>query len=76
MPRRKKEENMSYQERLDWIDQQIADHKEQISALRKQRKQLESSREQEIVQELLKYITESGSTPQEFLERLKEQKNQ
>lgn len=73
MPRRKKEENMTYDERLAQIDEQIARHKELISALKKERKELEDAQQKAAMQEIMQFIEESGQTPLEFLNGLKEE---
>lgn len=71
MARRKKEENMTYEERLAWIDEQIAAHKEAVSDLKKKRKALEAEQQEAAMEEIMTFIQQSGKTPTEFLQQLK-----
>lgn len=73
MARRKKEENMTYEERLSWIDEQIAAHKEAVSDLKKKRKELEAEQQEAAMEEIMTFIQQSGKTPTEFLQKLKEE---
>ncbi|WOC33221.1 MULTISPECIES: hypothetical protein [Caproicibacterium] len=72
MPRRKKVENMSYEERIEQVDTRIAECKETLSALKHQKKELESARDEEAMQNISEFIKASNMTPTEFLASLQE----
>ncbi|ARP50780.1 hypothetical protein B6259_07790 [Ruminococcaceae bacterium CPB6] len=76
MPRRKKEENMTYEERIQDIDRRIAQCKETVSQLRSQRRQLEKERDEEAMQRIYAYIRSSDMSPAQFLDLLQEQDTQ
>ena len=75
MARRKKLENMTYDERFAQIDTEIEQHKAAISTLKKERKELAAAQQQDAVQDILNFIADSGKTPSEFLSELKEENN-
>jgi hypothetical protein len=70
MPRRKKEENMSFEERIQQVDQRIADCKETLVSLKSQRKSLETARDSEAMQSIYELIKASNMSPTEFLTEL------
>ncbi|MDD3230860.1 MAG: hypothetical protein PHE09_16835 [Oscillospiraceae bacterium] len=70
MPRRKKEENMSFEERIQQVDQRIADCKETLASLKSQRKSLETARDNEAMQSIYELIKASNMSPTEFLTEL------
>lgn len=72
MPRRKKEENMSLNERIELVDTQISQCKESLVSLKSQRKELESARDEEAMQNIYDFIKASDMTPTEFLSVLQE----
>lgn len=72
MPRRKKEENMSLNERIELVDTQISQCKESLVSLKSQRKELENARDEEAMQNIYDFIKASDMTPTEFLSVLQE----
>ena len=72
MPRRKKEENMSLNERIELVDTQISEGKESLVSLKSQRKELENARDEEAMQNIYDFIKASDMTPTEFLSVLQE----
>ncbi|QNO18672.1 hypothetical protein [Caproicibacterium amylolyticum] len=72
MPRRKKEENMSLNERIELVDTQISECKESLVSLKSQRKELENARDEEAMQNIYDFIKASDMTPTEFLSVLQE----
>lgn len=72
MPRRKKEENMSLNERIELVDTQISQCKETLVSLKSQRKELESARDEEAMQNIYDFIKASDMTPTEFLSVLQD----
>ncbi|MBE6721591.1 MAG: DUF4315 family protein [Ruminococcaceae bacterium] len=72
MPRRKKEENMSLNERIELVDTQISQCKESLVSLKSQRKELESARDEEAMQNIYDFIKASDMTPTEFLSVLQD----
>ncbi|MCH3971794.1 MAG: DUF4315 family protein [Oscillospiraceae bacterium] len=72
MPRRKKEENMSYEERISQINSQIEQCKETVSQLRSQRRQLQKEQDEKAMQQIYDYIRASDMSPEQFLSQLQQ----
>ena len=71
MPRgRKKQENISLEERLADVTAQIEKAEETIKDLRRQRKEIEKQIEEQKKEQLYKAVVDSGKTIEEVLEVL------
>lgn len=72
MPRgRKKQENVSLEERLADVIAQIEKAEETIKDLRRQRKEIEKQIEEQKKEQLYKAVVDSGKTIEEVLEVLR-----
>lgn len=63
---------MSLNERIELVDTQISQCKESLVSLKSQRKELESARDEEAMQNIYDFIKASDMTPTEFLSVLQE----
>ena len=68
--RRKKQENMTREEQLEIIENEIAEYKENLKALKEKRKEILSRIEDVQKDRLYKAVAESGRSIEEILEML------
>lgn len=71
MPRRKKGDSTSYDERITQVDEQISECRDTLASLKNQRKALESARDEEAMQNIYDFIRASDMSPTEFLDELR-----
>lgn len=72
MPRgRKKQENVSLEERLAEVTAQIERTEDTLKGLRRQRKEIEKQIEEQKKEQLYKAVVDSGKTVEEVLEVLR-----
>ncbi len=74
--RRKKQENMTREEQLEIIENEIAEYKENLKALKKKRKEILSRIEDVQKDRLYKAAMESGLSIEEILEMLSQKEDQ
>lgn len=65
--RRKKQENLTWEEQLEIVEKEIAECKENIKTLKEKRKELISRIEEAQKDKLYKAVVESGKTIEEIL---------
>nr|WP_302141161.1 flagellar export protein FliJ [uncultured Schaedlerella sp.] len=74
--RRKKQENMTREEQLEIIENEIAEYKENLKALKEKRKEILSRIEDVQKDRLYKAAMESGLSIEEILEMLSQKEDQ
>lgn len=74
--RRKKQENMTWEEQLEIIENEIAEYKENLKALKEKRKEILSQIEDVQKDRLYKAAMESGLSIEEILEMLSQKEDQ
>lgn len=74
--RRKKQENMTREEQLEIIENEIAEYKENLKALKEKRKEILSQIEDVQKDRLYKAAMESGLSIEEILEMLSQKEDQ
>lgn len=74
--RRKKQENMTREEQLEIIGNEIAEYKENLKALKEKRKEILSRIEDVQKDRLYKAAMESGLSIEEILEMLSQKEDQ
>lgn len=74
--RRKKQENMTREEQLEIIENEIAEYKEKLKALKEKRKEILSQIEDVQKDRLYKAAMESGLSIEEILEMLSQKEDQ
>lgn len=74
--RRKKQENMTRDEQLEIIENEIAEYKENLKALKEKRKEILSRIEDVQKDRLYKAAMESGLSIEEILEMLSQKEDQ
>lgn len=72
--RRKKQENLTWEEQLEIVEKEIAECKENIKTLKEKRKELISRIEEAQKDKLYKAVVESGKTIEEILEEVSKPK--